>query len=73
VEPENSSVNKEESKVQPVQPKVRSMKPQGKSFNTHLIDFTAEKKPIADKKGDISMTEEKPKGRFGEIVKHQGL
>jgi hypothetical protein len=56
VEPENSSVNKEESKVQPVQPKVRSMKPQGKSFNTHLIDLTAKKKPIADKKGVMSMT-----------------
>ena len=56
MEPENSSVNKEESKVQPVQPKVRSMKPQGKSFNTHLIDLTAKKKPIADKKGVMSMT-----------------
>lgn len=67
MEPGNSSVNKEESKVQPVQPKVRSMKPQGKSFNTHLIDLTAEKKPI------VEMTEEKPKGRFGEIIKHQGL
>lgn len=59
--------------MQPVQPKVRSMKPQGKSSNTHLIDLTAEKKPIADKKGVILMTEEKPKGRFGEIDKHQGL
>ena len=59
--------------MQPVQPKVRSMKSQGKSFNTHLIDLTADKNPIADKKGVISMTEEKPKGRFGEIAKHQGL
>ena len=74
VEPENSSDDEEESKVQPVQPKGKSKKPQSKFVNTHLIGLTDEKKPNAGKKGAMSMTEEKPKGRFGKIVeKPDGL
>lgn len=67
-EPENSSDDEEESKVHPVQPKGKSKKPQSKCVYTHLIGLTAEKKPIAGKKGAMSMTEEKPKGKFGKIV-----
>jgi hypothetical protein len=73
-EPENSSDDEEESKVQPVPPKGKGKKPQSKFVNTHLIGLTAEKKPNAGKKGAMSMTEEKPKGRFGKIVeKPDGL
>jgi hypothetical protein len=74
VQPENSSNDEEESKVQPVPPRGKSKKPHSKCVNTHLIGLTAEKKPIAGKKGAMSMTEEKPKGRFGKIVeKPEGL
>jgi hypothetical protein len=75
VEPENSSDDGEESKVQPpVQAKGKNKKPLSKCTKTHLVDMTAEKKPIAGKKGAMSMTEEKPKSRFGKIVeKPEGL
>ena len=76
VEPENSSDDElEESKVQPpVQAKGKNKKPLSKCIQTHhpVLDMTAEKRP--KKAGAMSMTEEKPKSRFGKIVeKPEGL